>query len=125
MPSRSGTESQSSRTQSVPPRNPFHALEDILEAIGKIRTYTSGMTVEIFTADNKTIDAVIRNLEVIGEAAASVPADFQVEHPEIPWEDMRAMRNVLIHEYFGVSVPIVWDTVKRDLPPLAADIEKV
>jgi uncharacterized protein with HEPN domain len=110
---------------SVPHRNPFHALEDILEAIGKIRTYTTGMTVEIFTADNKTIDAVIRNLEVIGEAAASVPADFQVEHPEIPWEDMRAMRNVLIHEYFGVSVPIVWDTVKRDLPPLAADIVKV
>lgn len=100
-------------------------LEDILEAIGKIRTYTTGMTAEIFLADNKTIDAVIRNLEVIGEAAASVPADIQVEHPEIPWVDMRAMRNVLIHEYFGVSVPIVWDTIARDLPVLALDIEKV
>ncbi len=109
----------------MPHRNPFHALEDILEAIGKIRTYTTGMTAEIFSADNKTIDAVIRNLEVIGEAAASVPADFQVEHPEIPWADMRAMRNVLIHEYFGVSVPIVWDTIARDLPVLALDIEKV
>jgi uncharacterized protein with HEPN domain len=62
---------------------------------------------------------------VIGEAAASVPADFQVEHPETPWADMRAMRNVLIHEYFGVSVPIVWDTIARDLPVLALDIEKV
>jgi uncharacterized protein with HEPN domain len=111
--------------QSVPPRNPFHALEDILEAIEKIRNYTAGMTFEIFAADNKTIDAVIRNLEVIGEATASVPEDFQNGHPEIPWADMRAMRNVLIHEYFGVSVPIVWDTIGRDLPALALDIEKV
>ena len=89
----------------MPPRNPFHILEDILDAIRKIRNYTTGMTYEIFSGDSKTIDAVIRNLEVIGEAAAATPADFQNEHPGIPWEDMRAMRNVLIHEYFGVSVP--------------------
>jgi len=76
------------------------------------------MTYEAFTADRKTVDAVIRNLMVIGEAAGRVPDDVALAHPEIPWKDMRDMRNLVIHEYFGVSDKILWDTLQRDLTPL-------
>jgi uncharacterized protein with HEPN domain len=76
------------------------------------------MTYEAFTADRKTVDAVIRNLIVIGEAAGRVPDDVALAHPEIPWKDMRDMRNLVIHEYFGVSDKILWDTLQRDLTPL-------
>jgi uncharacterized protein with HEPN domain len=76
------------------------------------------MTYEAFTADRKTVDAVIRNLIVIGEAAGRVPDDVALVNPEIPWKDMRDMRNLVIHEYFGVSDKILWDTLQRDLTPL-------
>jgi uncharacterized protein with HEPN domain len=73
---------------------------------------------EAFTTDRKTVDAVIRNLIVIGEAAGHVPDDVVFAHPEIPWNDMRDMRNFVIHEYFGVSDKILWDTLQKDLTPL-------
>jgi uncharacterized protein with HEPN domain len=93
-------------------------IEDILEAIGRITHYTDGMTWETFNADQKTLDAVIRNIEVIGEAARNVPDDIVAQYADLPWAEMRAMRNILIHEYFLISVPILWHTVTEDLAPL-------
>jgi uncharacterized protein with HEPN domain len=102
----------------VPPRDWRFRIRDILDAVEAVQRYTKGMTYEAFTADRKTVDAVIRNLIVIGEAARRVPDDVALAHPEIPWKDMRDMRNLVIHEYFGVSDKILWDTLQRDLTPL-------
>ncbi len=93
-------------------------IEDILEAISRVERYTAGMDLEAFRADEKTVDAVVRNLEVVGEAARYVPREIEERHPGVPWDKMRGIRNVLIHEYFGASVPIIWQTLKEDLPPL-------
>lgn len=101
------------------PRDWRLRIQDMLEAIERIQDYTAGMNAVDFCADRKTIDAVIRNLEVIGEAARHVPDEIVAQYPELPWEEMRGMRNILIHEYFGVSVPILWHTVTANLPLLA------
>lgn len=109
----------------MPSREWRFRLEDILEAIGKIERFTAGMDFESFRADDKTADAVIRNIEIIGEAARNVPPEIQEHHTDIPWGKMRAMRNVLMHEYFGVSLSQVWQTLKEDLPPLTSQIRAV
>jgi uncharacterized protein with HEPN domain len=98
-------------------------IKDILDAISAVREYTEGMSYGDFISDRKTVDAVIRNLIVIGEAAAYVPDDVVSAHPEIPWGDMRDMRNFVVHEYFGVSDKILWDTVQNDLPPLVTPLQ--
>jgi len=95
-------------------------VEDILQAISKIEQYTAGMTFETFRADDKTVDAVVRNLEIIGEASHNVPPPIRRRYSHLPWGKMVGIRNVLIHEYSGVSLPVVWRTVKKDLPPLVA-----
>ena len=77
------------------------------------------MTFEEFRADDKTIDAVVRNFGIIGEAARHVPSHLQKRYPRIPWSQMRGMRNVVVHEYSGVSTRIIWRTVTENLPPLA------
>ena len=71
-----------------------------------------------FAADRKTIDAVIKNFIVIGEAACHIPEDICQANPEIPWSDMRSMRNFVVHEYFSVNDKILWDTIQVDLPPV-------
>jgi uncharacterized protein with HEPN domain len=100
-------------------------VEDILEAIDRITQYTAGMTWEAFSTDQKTLDAVIRNIEVIGEASRHIPDDIVAQHPGIPWDEMRGMRNVLIHEYFLVSVPVLWQTVVQDLSPLVPKLRRI
>ncbi|SPD75252.1 conserved hypothetical protein [uncultured Desulfobacterium sp.] len=95
-------------------------IHDILSAIEKILSYTHGMTFEDFESDRKTVDAVIRNLIVIGEASVQLPEEITEKHRELPWFEMRGLRNFVIHEYFGVSDRIVWDTIHNDLPPLTA-----
>ncbi len=75
--------------------------------------------------DQKTIDAVIRNFEIIGEAATNVPEDIQAKNSEIPWYQLKGMRNILIHEYFGVDNAVLWETVKDDLPPLRLKIKRL
>jgi uncharacterized protein with HEPN domain len=94
-------------------------VEDILEAIDRIESYTHGLTFEDFGSDSKTVDAVVRNLEVVGEAARNLESEVTAKLADVPWPDVRDMRNVLVHEYFGVDRAIVWATVKQDLPPLA------
>jgi uncharacterized protein with HEPN domain len=93
-------------------------IRDILSSITKIQEYTKGLDYKGFQDDTKTVDAVIRNLEIIGEAARHVPEDIATKYPEIPWKDMRDMRNLLSHEYFGVNAQILWETIQTDLPPL-------
>ncbi len=101
-----------------PERNWRMRVEDILACIGKIKEYTRGMTYEQFSADGKTVDAVIRNLEIIGEAAGYIPLEIQEKYPELAWLEMRGMRNIMAHEYFGVSLPIIWRAIEQDLSPL-------
>lgn len=93
-------------------------LDDILEAIDQIRIYMAGFSEEDFAEDRKTQDAVIRNLEIIGEAAGNIPDQFQKTTSEIDWRKIKALRNILIHEYFGINLPIIWDVVQNKLAPL-------
>ena len=105
------------------PRDPKVYFEDILQAIANIEEYTKGMSFEQFSSDRKTQDAVVRNLEVIGEAAKRIPDDVRALHPEIAWRPAAAMRDFLIHDYPEVDIQAVWDTVKTDIPPLKSGIE--
>jgi len=83
------------------------------------------MTYDDFIADRKTVDAVVRNLIIIGEASVHIPEEICMAYADIPWQDMRAMRNFVVHEYFGVSNRILWDTVQIDLPPLVPVLKEI
>jgi uncharacterized protein with HEPN domain len=83
-------------------------LEDILDALENVQKYIEGLDLQQFKSDQRTIDAVVRNLEIIGEAARHIPNTIIQEYPHIPWKHIRDMRNVLIHEYFGVDISIIW-----------------
>ena len=100
-------------------------IVDILESSKKIKKFIKGLTFDDFKKDEKTLDAVIRNLEVIGEAAYHLPADFKKKHSYIPWLDISDMRNKLIHEYFGVDSEILWKTINEDLPSLVTEIKNI
>ena len=100
-------------------------IQDILTAIDKIEEYLHGMNVNQFKKSNIAIDAVIRNLEIIGEASKNIPSTIRRSNPSIPWAEMNGMRNILIHEYFGVDLNIVWHTVKTYLPPLQEQLESL
>ena len=93
-------------------------LDDILGAIDHIREYILGLDYEAFQHDRKTQDAVVRNLEIVGEAAGRLPESLQAAAPEVEWRKITGLRNILAHEYFGVSLPIVWDVVQSKLDPL-------
>jgi uncharacterized protein with HEPN domain len=98
---------------------------DILEAIGSIKEYTHGMGYEEFIQDKRTRDAVVRNLEIIGEAAKNIPESVKEKYPEVNWKAITGMRDKLIHEYFGVSNPIVWETITGDIPVFEAQIKEI
>jgi len=90
----------------------------ILDAIEKILRYTSGMTIDQFRDDERTIDAVIRNFLVVGEACRHVPSAAREAHPEIPWRLMEGMRHILVHDYDTIRLDVIWETIATDLPPL-------
>ena len=100
-------------------------LLHIIEAIEKIERYIAKVDFDDFSDNDMMIDAVVRELEIMGEAARHLSDSFQDKHFEIPWYKIKATRNVLIHEYFGVNLKIVWDTCKNDMPLLKAFLEKV
>jgi uncharacterized protein with HEPN domain len=98
---------------------------DIFEALDDIFCFCQDMDFEEFSQDRKTIYAVIRGLEIIGEAVKHIPEPLRRKYPEIPWKEIAGMRDKLIHAYFGVDVRLVWETVKQDLPLLKIELEKV
>ena len=100
-------------------------LSDIREAVRRITAYTAGMTYEAFLAGTRTQDAVIRNLEVMGEAIKNLSAELRARYPEMPWKGMAGVRDRLIHHYFGVNLDIVWDIVTRELPDVASRIDEM
>ena len=98
-------------------------LEDILEYAEKAHRFLDKTpTVDDLKDDERTLLAVVRALEVIGEAAKRIPKDFRDRYPRIPWRGMTGMRDKVIHEYFGVDAEVVWRTVREDLPPLRESI---
>jgi uncharacterized protein with HEPN domain len=99
-------------------RNWLFRIQDILNAINKIQRFTAEMTFEQFEKNAMAIDAVIRNFEIIGEAANHIPVKIQQEYPQVPWRQMISMRNSLIHEYFGADNSVVWETIQDYLPGL-------
>lgn len=99
-------------------RIPALLLEDIRSALAKIRRYIGGLTRAAFLHDEKTVDAVVRNLEVIGEAAKQLPATFKAAHPEIEWAQLAGLRNRIVHDYAGVDLEIIWQIVQTSLPEL-------
>jgi uncharacterized protein with HEPN domain len=103
-------------------KNPKIFLEDILESIQRIEKYTEGKTLEEFLDAYEKQDAIIKRLEIIGEAVKNISADVKKKYPEIPWKDMAGMRDILVHEYFGVNMERVWDTAKNDVPKLKEQI---
>ena len=99
-------------------REPHLLIEDIIDSGGKILEYTKELSFDEFLIDNKTVDAVIRNFEIIGEAANRLPAEFKEAHPEIDWFRIRGFRNRIVHDYFGIDYSIVWQIKSSFLPDL-------
>ena len=107
------------------PRPTTLFLVDIINAATDIRSFTREMTLDDFLADKRTKLAVIRCLEVIGEAVKNLPEDLRRAHPEVDWQSAAGMRDVLIHAYFGSSDRIIWDTLTNDLPELERHIKSI
>jgi uncharacterized protein with HEPN domain len=98
-------------------------IADILTAAREVAEFTEGMDYEAFRADKKTVNAVIRSLEVMGEAAKRIPEDVRAQYPDIPWKRIAGMRDKLIHEYAGVDLEVVWTVLNEELPPMKVHVE--
>jgi uncharacterized protein with HEPN domain len=100
-------------------------LNDIIESLDKIEIYTSGMDQSDFIKDDKTIDAVIRNIEIIGEATNKLTNEFKEKNDKIEWHRMVGMRNRLVHDYRNVNLTIIWEVIKDNLPMLKKELENL
>ena len=105
------------------PRKDRERLEHMKTAIDRILRYTSGKSYEDLVSDDMMYYAVVKNIEIIGEAANMLTQSFQQSHPETPWKMVKGMRNYIVHEYFQIDSAVVWDVVNRELPILQKQIE--
>ena len=106
-------------------RNGRLYLDDIIQACNKIINYTDNISHDDFIKDDKTIDAVVRNLIIIGEAARLIPNDIKKKLPELDWPAIIGLRNIVTHEYFGVDVDEIWKTIQEDIPLLKQSVMKI
>jgi uncharacterized protein with HEPN domain len=109
----------------MPPRDWVFRIQDILDAIAKIRRYVSDIDFDTFENHEEVMDAVIHNLTVIGEAANHIPAEITARNPEIPWRQMIDMRNFTVHAYWNLRPSVIWDTIQNDLPALVEPLTKL
>lgn len=100
-------------------------LEDMLDSMERIMEYTDGLTFDEFQESNLITDAVIRNLEIIGEASKNVPEKIRKKYPAIPWKEMYGLRNFVVHEYFGIDFENIWKIIKDELPKNIQDLRKI
>ena len=106
-------------------RNLILFLNDILKSIQKIQKYTKGKTYDDFIQNDLLVDGVVRNLEVIGEAVKNIPASFRKKYSSIEWRKIAGLRDILIHEYFGIDYEILWDIVKNKIPELENQMKEI
>jgi uncharacterized protein with HEPN domain len=106
-------------------RDPGVFLSHILQSIELIESYTKGIDKASFEQSVGVQDQVMRRLEIIGEAVKKLPADIKNGHPDVPWKQIAGMRDILIHEYFGVDVKLAWQVVQRDLLPLKKKVKEI
>ena len=100
-------------------------LEDIRDCAQKDQRYALGVSFETFVSNEEKRDAIVRNLELIGEAAKHVPGDVRADYPEVHWRQIAGLRDVLIHSYFGLELETLWDVVRREVPVLLDQIEQI
>jgi uncharacterized protein with HEPN domain len=101
------------------------SLRDMLENAQRAIQFTKGMSYEVFAKDDKTVYAVIRAVEIIGEAAANIPEEVRSKYPNVPWREVKGMRNKLVHQYFGINMEVVWQTIHEDLPMLIKELKDI
>ncbi len=100
-------------------------LNDILTAIDRIEQYITDLSFTAFSEDQKSVDAVVRNLEIIGEAANRMPDEFKEKHPEMEWYKVVGLRHRIVHEYFGIDLEIIWQILHKDLPELRNALSQI
>jgi len=109
----------------MPPRAWRVRIEDMLEAVERIEQRVQGLDFDAFEQDARTVESVAFNLLVLGEAASQVPDDVREAHPDVPWSQLRGLRNVIAHEYFDLDERTLWNTVQSNLPPLVPVLRKM
>ena len=109
----------------MPRRDADLLVGDMRASIEKIGRYTAGYTRETFLHDERTVDAVVRNLEILGEASRQLPDEFVAQHPEVPWRLIAGLRNRIVHDYFGLDLEILWQIISRDIPPLRTQLKSL
>jgi uncharacterized protein with HEPN domain len=109
----------------MPKRDSALLIEDIKTAISRVEKYTTGFDRQHFVADDRTVDAVVRNLEIIGEASRQLPDAFKESHPSIPWHKIAGLRNRIVHDYFGVDLELIWQIISIEIPSLKDNISVI
>lgn len=109
----------------MPDRDWTLYLHDIHTSSKKIISYTKGLTIRDFLKDHKTYDAVMRNLQIIGEAIKHLPAEIRAEYKNVDWKKAAGLRDIVVHEYFGINMDIVWDVITSKIPELEKEVKKI